>query len=96
MGKLGTLTLQALDRADVFLSEDVFLAGVKNSDEIICEIPEPGFEDDKAWVTGNVPSTIPVSVDGDTSVVYGWYKGETVPYPYQVRIYIVYEEVEEE
>lgn len=91
MARLGTVTLQAMDEADVFLKEDVYLDGFKDFGDLQTEIPEPGFEEEKAWVTGAVPAVIPVSVDGDTSVIYGWFRGEAFSASYYLRIYIEYE-----
>jgi hypothetical protein len=93
MAKLGSITFQALDNSDVFLSEEVFLDGVDTLGEM--QMPQPGFENDKAWITGNGPKVIPVNVDGDTSIIYGWFRGEEFSYPYIIRIYLECEEVEE-
>jgi hypothetical protein len=94
MSRLGTVTLQAMDDADVFLKEDVFLDGTTDASELSTEISEPGFEDNLAYVTGKVPAVIPVSVNGDTSVIYGWFKGENFTSAYYLKIYIEYQEVE--
>jgi hypothetical protein len=95
MARLGTLTLQALDKSDIFLKEDVFMDGVTDPAELSASIAEPGFDQDKAWVSGSVPKVIPVIVEGDTSVILGWFKGDNYTSPYTIKIYIEYEEADE-
>lgn len=95
MARLGTLTFQAMDNSDVFLSHDVFLDGVSEFGDAEIQIPQPGFENDKAYITGDVPKAIPVTVEGDSSVIYGWFKADEFSYPYIIRIYLECEEVEE-
>ena len=41
------------------------------------KVEDSQFESDKAWVTGNVPKIKPVHVEGDTSIINAWFKGET-------------------
>jgi hypothetical protein len=93
MARLGTITFQVMDNSDVFLSEGVILDGVDEFGEI--QIPQPGFENDKAWISGNVPKMIPVHVDGDSAVIYGWFNAETFPFPFIIKIYLECEEIEE-
>jgi hypothetical protein len=95
MAKLGTISLQALESTDVFLEADVYLDGITEAGEISATITEPGFDMDKAWVSGNVPKVIPVDVSGVSSVIYGWYKGSSHPGPFKLKVYVQYEEVEE-
>jgi hypothetical protein len=95
MPRLGNLTLQAMDDTDVFFIQDVYLDGVRDVRESQTMIAEPGFQEDMAWVSGDVPDSEPVCVEGDTSVIFGWFKGENFGFPFRVKIYIEYEEAEE-
>lgn len=93
--RLGILTLQATDKSDVFLREDVVLDGIISPEEGLAHIPEPGFDEQYAWVSGKAPEVIPVTVEGDTGVIYGWFKGESFFNPFILRVYVEYEEAEE-
>lgn len=95
MGKVGTISLQALDRNDVFLKEDIYVDGEKEltTDDLL--MAQPGFDKDKVWVTGNVPKLIPVMLDGDNPVIFGWVNSVSYPGPVLVKIYVQYEEVEQ-
>jgi len=95
MAKLGTITFQAMDNCDIFLETDVYLDGVTDTSDTQATFSEAGIDTDKAWITGNVPRMIPVDVDGDTAVIYGWYKGKSYPGPFKLKVYVEYEEVEE-
>jgi hypothetical protein len=95
MSRLGNLILQAMDDTDVFFNQDLYLDGVRDGRETQDMIAEPGFEENNAWISGDVPDSEPVWVEGDTSVIYGWFKGENFAFPFRVKIYIEYEEVEE-
>jgi hypothetical protein len=97
MARLGTVTLQALDETDIFLKEDVFLDGEIDAGELPCHIQgaDPGFDQGKAWLTGKVPEPIPVIVEGDSSMIVGWFKGDGLFPAFKLKIYIEYEEVEE-
>jgi len=95
-GRLGTITLQAFDESDIFLREDVYMDGVTDPREQQCEpVQEPGFEFNKAWETGHVPKEIPVFVEGDSSVIIGWFKSEMFPAPFTIKVYIVYDDGDE-
>ena len=95
MAKLGTITFQAMDKCDVFLQADVYLDGLTSVEEMAASLVEPGFDTNKAWVTGNVPGVNPVDVEGDSSVIYAWYMGKSYPGPFKLRVYVEYEEVDE-
>lgn len=92
MGRLGTLTLQSMDECDVFLKEDLFLNGITDPREYLINLYDPSFDEDKEWISGQVPGVIPVLVDGDTSIIYGWFKGDIFYTSYIIKIYIEYEE----
>lgn len=94
MGNAGTVSFQSGGREDVFQVIRVTEAGVASTDEVLMRIIDPQFEGDKAWVTGQVPEFIPVQVEGDTSVIRGWFKSELYEQEFALRIYIEYEEQE--
>lgn len=85
-----------MDDSDVFVKEDIYLDGLKDFGDLQTEISEPGFEEEKAWVTGEVPKVMPVSVNGDTSVIYGWFRGEAFSASFYLKIYIEYEEADDQ
>ncbi|MFN8414821.1 MAG: hypothetical protein U0U66_00670 [Cytophagaceae bacterium] len=95
MDRLGVISFQALDDSDVFLAQDVFMDGYDGTDSISYNIPEPFNIEQFSIYNGKVPSMIPVTVDGDTSVIYGWFKGDFYPYAYTIRVYVEYETDEE-
>lgn len=84
-----------MDSSDVFLDESLFLDGVTDNSESAAQLSEPGFGQSSAWITGQVPKMIPVCVEGDTSVVYGWLRTDQFSFRYTLRIYLICEEVEE-
>lgn len=91
----GTVSFQANDKMDVFYVARVEEAGIEISDEALIKVEDPQFDSDKAWVTGNVPKIKPVNVDGDTSIINAWFKGETFDVPFVITIYVECETVEE-
>ncbi|MCD9019136.1 hypothetical protein [Parachryseolinea silvisoli] len=95
MDKLGTITFQSNDRADVFYVTDVYENGVEPSDESFVGIPPVDFESANAWVNGRVPSMKPVHVDGETTILHGWFKGGSYERHYRLTIYVEYELAEE-
>jgi hypothetical protein len=97
MSRLGTITLQSQDGSDIFVKEDVFLDGEIDAGELPCHVQgaDPGFESGQAWLTGKVPAPIPIIVEGDSTMITGWFKSDGLYPPFYLRIYIEYEEVEE-
>lgn len=94
--RMGTLSLQATDRADVFAVLDVYEDGrAQPSDEDMIDLDDPQFDSGDAWVTGHVPDFTPVSVDGDTGTVRAWFRGDQYLSPSTIVVYIEYEEAEE-
>jgi len=91
----GTISFQANDEMDVFCVARVEEEGSELSDESLIKVKDPQFDSDKAWVTGNVPKIKPVNVDGDTSIINAWFKGETFDVPFVITIYVECETVEE-
>ncbi|HMV08190.1 MAG TPA: hypothetical protein PK325_00815 [Cyclobacteriaceae bacterium] len=91
----GTVSFQANDMMDVFYVARVEEEGIETSDEALVKVDDPQFDSDKAWVTGNIPKIKPVNVDGDTSIINAWFKGETFDVPFVITIYVECETVEE-
>ena len=93
--RIGTLTFQANDKADVFFVANVEENGIETSDEGLLQIEDPQFDDDKTWVTGNVPRIKPVNIEGDTALINAWFKGENYDKPVTITVYVECEAAEE-
>ena len=91
----GTVSFQANDKMDVFYVARLKEEGIESSDESIIQVEDSQFESDKAWVTGNVPKMKPVHVEGDTSIINAWFKGETYQDPFVITVYVECETAEE-
>lgn len=91
----GTVSFQANDKMDVFYVARIKEEGIESSDESIIKVEDSQFESDKAWVTGNVPKIKPVHVEGDTSIINAWFKGETYQDPFVITVYVECETAEE-
>jgi hypothetical protein len=91
----GTVSFQANDKMDVFYVARLQEEGIESSDESIFQVEDSLFESDKAWVTGNVPKIKPVHVEGDTSIINAWFKGETYQDPFVITVYVECETAEE-
>ena len=91
----GTVAFQANDKTDVFYLTRIEEAGIETSDEVLIQVEDPQFDSDKAWVTGNVPAIKPVHVEGDTSIIMGWFKGEVFNNPFVITVYVECETAEE-
>lgn len=91
----GTVSFQANDKMDVFYVARLKEEGIESSDESIIQVEDSQFESDKAWVTGNVPKMKPVHVEGDTSIINAWFKGESFEHPFVITVYVEYETAEE-
>lgn len=92
---LGNISFQANDKMDVFHVAQVVNEGIEPSDNTLLQIEDSQFDSDKAWVTGNVPKIKPVHVEGDTSIINAWFKGETYQDPFVITIYVECETAEE-
>jgi hypothetical protein len=92
----GTVSFQANDKMDVF-----YVAQTMNEKELshqtnpCIQVEDSQFDSDKAWVTGNVPKIKPVHVEGDTSIINAWFKGETYQDPFVITVYVECETAEE-
>jgi hypothetical protein len=92
---LGNISFQANDKMDVFHVAQVMNEGIEPSDNTLLQIEDSQFDSDKAWVTGNVPKLKPVHVEGDTSIINAWFKGETYENPFVITVYVECETAEE-
>ncbi len=95
MERLGQISFQTNDSSDVFLIEQVREDGIEQSDESLMNIEDTQFDSDKAWVTGRVPRMKPVMVEGDTTIIHAWFKGEVFTNPFVIRVYVECELAEE-
>jgi hypothetical protein len=91
----GMLSLQANGKADVFHVTQVLEDGIELSDEALLNIEDAQFDSDKAWVTGYVPKMRTVHVEGDTTIINAWFKGEAFLHPFVIRVYVECELAEE-
>ena len=91
----GTVTFQANDKMDVFYVASVKEDGSETSDETLIQVEDSLFDSDKAWVTGKVPKMKSVHIEGDTSIINAWFKGQTFDAPFIVTVYIECETAEE-
>ncbi len=91
----GTVSFQANDKMDVFYVAHIQGEGIEPSDEALIKVEDSQFDSDKAWVTGNVPKIKPVHVEGDTSIINAWFKGETFDDPFIITVYVECETAEE-
>lgn len=92
---LGNISFQANDKMDVFHVAQVMNEGIEPSDNTLLQIEDSQFDSDKAWVTGNVPKIKPVHIEGDTSIINAWFKGETYENPFVITVYVECETAEE-
>jgi hypothetical protein len=94
MDRLGTISFQSNDNSDLFLVEEVRESHVETSDEALIDIDEVQFNADMPWVTGRVPQLKPVNVEGDTTVINCWFKGERFDKSFEITVYVECEEAE--
>jgi hypothetical protein len=91
----GTISFQSNDKMDVFHVTRVFEDGIEPSDELVLNVDDAQFDSDKAWVTGNVPEMRSLNVEGDTTIISGWFKGDVFDEPFVIRVYVEIELIEE-
>lgn len=91
----GTVTFQANDKTDVFHVIAIKEMGIEPSDETFMLIEDSQFDSDKAWISGNVPAIKPVHVEGDTSIIHAWFKGEVFESAFVITVYVECETAEE-
>ena len=94
-GKIGTISLQANDNTDLFLKTDVSSDGSTQSDENLILVQDAQFDSDKPYVTGRISKEYLTNIDGDTSLIKGWFKGNSFISPFSICVYVQYEEPEQ-
>lgn len=95
MDTSGTVSFQAHDRKDVFHVAEVRENGIETPDEELLGIESSQFDNEQEWVTGRISKMNPVQVDGDTTVIHAWFKGDNFVRSFRITVYVEYEEVEE-
>ncbi|MCU0430710.1 MAG: hypothetical protein MUF42_12165 [Cytophagaceae bacterium] len=90
---LGTIHFQSSDESDVFLVCHLLARSGEPDDETLLGIASLDF-DQQPWITGKVPEPLPVLIDGDTSMINGWIRGQSFTLPYTIKIIVEYDEVE--
>lgn len=95
MERLGQISFQTNDSSDVFLVTDVREDGLDISDESLMNIEDAQFDSDKAWVTGKVPRMKSVLIEGDTTIIHAWFKGEVFTNAFVISVYVECELAEE-
>jgi hypothetical protein len=96
MARLGQISFQSNDQSDVFKILEVIESGPEPSDEFVFGVESTQFDNTLPWVTGCIPSMIPITVDGDTTSVRSWFRGEEdFIGSFFMTVYMEYEEAEE-
>ena len=93
MKYIGTLSFQANDNTDVFLVADVVSNGFDPLELDQLQYETEDLDSGPEWVTGRIQNKIPVTVDGDTSVLQCVFKA-IAPLDFTMTIYLEYEEIE--
>lgn len=95
MAHIGTVTFQSESEKDVFLKLEVESREAVEPDERLWAVEDSNIESDKPYVTGKGPKPVSVNIEGDSEVIYGWFRGSYFPGPFTLNIYVEYEEIEE-
>ncbi|HSZ72472.1 MAG TPA: hypothetical protein VK750_07325 [Cytophagaceae bacterium] len=93
MGYIGTLSFQANDNTDVFLVTDITSSGFDLVETDLIQYETEDLDSGPEWVSGRIQSKIPVTVEGDTSVLTCVFKTIS-PTDFNMTIYLEYEETE--
>lgn len=94
MGRLGKVSFQVQNESDLFLELEVYPGGEEEQADQDCMIAEPGFEQFAQYLSGRTPKYIEVDAEGDSSVVYGIFRGENFADSFTLYVYVEYEETE--
>jgi hypothetical protein len=94
MGWLGTLSFQANDNTDVFLTTGVNTLETIYPDEALLGINTDDLDMMPEYISGRIPKATPVTVDGDTTSLYCLYRAEQAQ-SFILTVYVEYEETEE-
>lgn len=95
MARLGKVSFQVQNESDLFLEWEVYLGGDEEISEQQCMVAEPGFEQFAQYLSGRRPEFIEVDAEGDSSVVYGIFRGENFTAPFMLYLYVEYEDTEQ-
>ncbi len=95
MARVGKVSFQVQNESDLFLELEVYPGGDEEVSEQQCMVAEPGFEQFAQYLSGRRPEFIEVDAEGDSSVVYGIFRGENFTSPFTLYLYVEYEETGE-
>ena len=95
MARIGKVSFQVQNESDLFLELEVYPGGDEEPAEQQCMVVEPSFEQFSQYLSGKRPEFIEVDAEGDSSVVYGIFRGENFTSPFTLYIYVEYETTEE-
>ena len=94
MARVGKISFQVQNESDLFLELEVYAGGEEESSEQQCMVVEPSFEQFFQYLSGKRPHYVEVDAEGDSSVVYGIFRGENFTIPFTLYLYVEYEETE--
>jgi hypothetical protein len=94
MGWLGTLSFQANDNTDVFLTTGVSTMETIYTDEALLGINTDDLDMMPEYISGRIPKPTPVTVDGDTASLHCLYRSQQAQ-SFTLTVYVEYEETEE-
>lgn len=94
MARVGKVSFQVQNESDLFLELEVYVGGEEESSEQECMVVEPSFEQFFQYLSGKRPHYVEVDAEGDSSVVYGIFRGENFVSPFTLYLYVEYEEIE--
>jgi hypothetical protein len=95
MARMGKVSFQVQNESDLFLELEVYPGGDEELSDQQCMVVEPSFEQFSQYLSGKRPEFIEVDAEGDSSVVYGIFRGENFTSPFTLYIYVEYETIEE-
>ncbi len=93
MARVGRVSFQVQNESDLFLELEVYPGGDEEVSEQVFMVAEPGFEQFSQYLSGRRPEFIEVDAEGDSSVVYGIFRGENFTSPFTLYLYVEYEEI---
>lgn len=94
MARLGSVSFQVQNESDLFLELEVYPGGEEEYADEQCMVVEPSFEQFFQYLSGRRPHYTEVDAEGDSSVVYGIFRGEDFSHSFTLYLYVVYEEME--
>jgi hypothetical protein len=94
MARVGRVSFQVQNESDLFLELEVYPGGEEELYEQQFMVVEPSFEQFFQYLSGRRPEFMEVDAEGDSSVVYGIFRGENFTSPFTLYLYVEYEEIE--